>query len=208
MLRLLTARGVDDLVVVDGFRGDRIRDFVETNFPACACTFIRNEDYATTNNAWSLWLARRGLEDPVGPVLLLDSDIVCEAAVLDRILAAPQPNRLGLRTRGGIGAEEMKVRLSPAGLVADLGKELPLAAAAGESVGLEVFAPDFLADLFAVLERRLLAEGRVNEFYEAAFVETIGLGHDLAAVDLADARCLEIDTAEDLAAARALFAAS
>lgn len=203
-VRLLAERGLVRFTVVDGFCGGMIRDALGAGFPHLDFTFVRNEDYASTNNAWSLMLADcRGDE----PIILMDSDILCEPGVFDAVLAAPAANRLGLRTAGGIGEEEMKVRLDGRGKVAALTKLMPPAEAAGESVGIEVFGEEFVAALHATLVRRLRGEGRVNEYYEEAFTELAGCGHAIEAVDLGALRCLEIDTVEDLEEARRLFAA-
>ncbi len=200
----LAERGVRRFTVVDGFCGDLIRDALRGGFPDLDFTFVRNEVYASTNNAWSLMLADcRGEE----PVFLLDSDILCDPGVYDAILAHPAPNRLGLRTTGEFGAEEMKVRLDGRGLVAELAKDMPVAAAAGESVGLEVFSAAFMAALHPVLERRMKVDGLVNEYYEAAFTELAAAGQAIAPVDLGPLRCLEIDTLADLEDARRIFAA-
>ena len=204
-VRILALRGIDRLVLVDGYRGDMIRAELAARFPDLAVRCVRNHDYETTNNAWSLLLAD---PDPAAGLLLLDSDIVFEPAVIDRVLAHPAPNRLALRTRGGIGQEEMKVRLDAAGFVADLGKGIPPHEAAGESVGIEVFSPAFVADLYGILRRRRRAGILQDEFYEASFVAAIESGHQVAAVDLGDLACCEIDTVEDLEAARREFTGS
>ena len=201
-VRQLAGRGVTRFTVVDGFRGDLVRAALVGGFPDLDFTFVRNEVYATTNNAWSLLLADcRGDE----PILLMDGDIVCEPGVLDAILDHPAPNRLGLRTAGSLGAEEMKVRLDDRGLVAELTKDMPVAAAAGESVGIEVFSAAFTAALHGVLARRMRVEGRVDEYYEAAFTELAGGGHAIVPVDLGPLVCMEIDTAADLDEARRIF---
>ena len=203
IVRLLAARGVERFTVVDGFEGEQIRAALTAGFPDLEFTFVRNADYTTTNNAWSLHLALA--DRPAEEIFLLDSDIVCEEGVLDVVLDHEAPNRLGLRTQGEIGAEEMKVRLDDAGLVAALTKEMPPAAAAGESVGLEVFSAAFVADLVPVLARRLHGEGRRNEYYEEAFTELAAAGHAIVPLDLGDLRCLEIDTPDDLETARREF---
>ena len=204
-VRLLAERGVTRYTVVDGFCGDQIRSALRDGFPGLDFTFVRNEVYATTNNAWSLLLADcRGDE----PILLMDGDIVCAPAVYDLLLAHPAPNRLGLRSAGEFGAEEMKVRLDGRGLVDELTKEMPVAAAAGESVGLEVFSREFTGLLHRVLQRRLAAPGGADEYYEAAFTELARSGQEIVPVDLGVRACLEIDTADDLAAARRLFGGS
>lgn len=199
----LVARGLERITIVDGYRGDMIRAALATGFPTVDFRFVRNDDYATTNNAWSLMLAGCS---PDEPLLLLDSDIVFEDAVLDLVLAHPAPDRLALRTEGEIGDEEMKVRLGPGGRVVDLGKGLAPATAAGESVGIEVFSGGFVAALAPVLHRRLLVEQCLNEYYEDAFLEVIKAGWPVEIVDIAGLSCLEIDTAADLAAAQQEFA--
>lgn len=201
-VRLLAARGLRTFTVVDGFCGDMIRTALTTDFPDLDFTFIRNEDYQTTNNAWSLMLADcRGDE----PIFLLDSDILFEASVLDTILDATPANRLGLRTTGSVGEEEMKVRLNEQGLVAQLTKEMPVSEAAGESVGLEVFSTEFTAALHEVLQRRMHVDRYVNEYYEEAFSELAQTGQDIHPVDLGSLLCMEVDTVEDLEDARRIF---
>ncbi len=201
-VRILGERGLRQFTVVDGFCGDMIRNTLNTSFPDFEFRFIRNEDFSTTNNAWSLMLADCTAGEPI---FLMDSDILFEPAVLDRILADEAPNRLGLRTRGEVGEEEMKVSLAADGRVNKLTKEMPVTEAVGESVGLEVFSGDFVTELFNVLRRRMKVDGYINEYYEASFVELMQSGYDVRPVDLEDLVCMEIDTPEDLDTARDVF---
>lgn len=195
-------------MVVDGYRGDMVRSALTSEFPAEWFQFVRNEAWDTTGNAYSLHLAGRaaGLDgrEP-GEFFLLDSDIAFDSEVLDRLLAAPAPNRLALRTHGTIGAEEMKVRVDDRGLIVDISKELPPAEAAGESVGLEIFGAAAATRLFQVLAARVAAGVGRTEFYEESFRELIRECLPLHPVDLGDLRCLEIDTPDDLARAEQLF---
>ena len=199
---LLLERGLGRITVVDGYLGDLIRASLLAEFPGVDFRFIRNADYATTNNAWSLHLAA-GLAP--GPFMLLDADIVFAGGVLDLLLAHPAANRLALRSQGGIGEEEMKVALDAQGRVRALGKELEPSAAAGESVGIEIFGAEFARALGPVLRRRLHDEGRLGEYYEAAFLELVEAGHEVVAVDIGALPCREIDTPGDLEDARAEF---
>lgn len=204
-LELLSECGVRRFTIVDGFCGDRIRQAATAQLGEDRFRFVRNERWDSTNNAYSLWLAR---EEAPEPFLLIDSDVLFEPAVLDVMLAEPAPNRLALRTRGGVGAEEMKVKLDLAGRVIDLSKELDPAEAAGESVGIEIFSPSFGDKLFATLERRMVEEERINEYYEASFVDVVRAGEVIEGVDLGDLRSMEIDTVKDLERARAVFGVS
>ncbi len=201
-VRILGQHGIRRFTVVDGFCGDMIRNTLDESFPDFEFLFIRNEDFSTTNNAWSLMLA----DCPAGePIFLLDSDILFEPEVITRLLAFGAPNRLGLRTTGSVGEEEMKVALGQDGRVENLTKEMPATEAAGESVGLEVFSGEFVTELRKVLDRRMKVDGFINEYYEASFVELMKAGQDVRPVDLGELICMEIDTAEDLESARRVF---
>ncbi len=201
-VRILGERGVRRFTVVDGFCGDMIRETLGSAFPDFEFKFIRNEVYQTTNNAWSLMLADCA---PGEPIFLLDSDILFEPAVIDRMLADGAPNRLGLRTTGDVGEEEMKVSLGKDGRVVNLTKEMPVSEAVGESVGLEVFSGEFVTAMVEVVTRRMKTDGFINEYYEASFVELMQAGHKVMPVDLGDILCMEIDTPEDLDSAREVF---
>ncbi len=201
-VRILGEHGITQFTVVDGFCGDMIRETLQNTFPTFDFRFVRNEDFSTTNNAWSLMLADCRIGEPI---FLLDSDILFEPGVITRLLAGTAANRLGLRTTGSVGEEEMKVSLDSDGRVINLTKEMPISEAAGESVGLEVFSGEFVTEMVAVLNRRMKKDGYINEYYEATFVELMQAGQDVRPVDLEDLLCMEIDTPEDLEAARQIF---
>jgi len=202
LLRTLADRGLRRFTVVDGFMGDLLRERITAKFPSEWFTFVRNDVYATTNNSYSLFLARYACDEPM---LLSDADILFEPAVIDRLLADSHDNRLVLRTRGSIGEEEMKVVLDGRGTVANIAKDVPPSTATGESVGLEVFSARFTAKLFSTLERRMLVEKRVNEWYEASFVELIRAGEVVHPIDIGKLQSMEVDTLEDLERARQIF---
>jgi choline kinase len=201
-VQLCGDRGLRRFTVVEGFCGDALRAALTSEFPAEWFGFVRNEVYDTTNNAFSLMLAR-GAEPEA--FLLLDCDVLFDPGVLDRLLADPHPNRLCVRNRGELGAEEIKVTLKDDGRLATIGKEGDPRLALGESIGVHLFSADFAASLFPTLERRQLEEKRTNEWYEASFQELIEAGHAIYPVPLDELRSLEVDTAEDLARARETF---
>ena len=187
---------------MDGFAGDRVRSALGSEFPPDWFTFVRNRDFETTNNAYSLWLARSPEDESL---LILDADVVFDAGVADRLIGDEHANRLALRSRGEVGDEDVKVRLGRDGRIEDIGKHVSLDRAAGESVGLAAFSSGFGRRMFEVLERRLLSEGRRNEWYESAFLELIEAGEAVYPVDVEDLRAIEVDTPEDLLRARDLF---
>ena len=101
----LVANGVDELVVVTGYRSEMIEDFLKVHYPTLNLHFIHNADYSSTNNIYSLYLTRERVEGK--PFLLLDSDILFDPAIIARLLQQPETT-LAVNNHE-LGDEEMKV---------------------------------------------------------------------------------------------------
>jgi choline kinase len=80
----LSDAGVNEVVIVVGHHKEKIYERIGETFNALKVTYIESESYATTNNIYSLWLARKHL---VEDVLLLEADVFFERRLLDRMLS-------------------------------------------------------------------------------------------------------------------------
>ena len=201
-LENLRANNVTKILIVTGYREHQIREFVSREFPDLAVQFLLNEQFASTNNIYSLWLTR---DQVLGhDILLLDSDIVFDSRILGLLLRSAHENCLAVTAGVELGSEEIKVRIGDQGYIVEISKEVEPAAAIGESIGIERFGPRFLSSLFAVLDRKILVENNVNQFYEAAFQEVIGGPHKIFPEAVGDYRCMEIDTPDDIEAVRGM----
>ncbi len=191
--------GIREVILVTGYRGEQIREFLSCHYPGLSVTYLHNPRYEETNNIYSLWLTKdlvAGKE-----ALLLDSDILFDWRIIPLLAAAGTRSCIAVRHDRALGEEEIKVRTDARGLVTAIGKEVDPAVAVGESIGIERFSASFVAVLFRVLDRMILQERRDTIFYEAAFQEAIDGGAEIAPVDVGTYRCIEIDTAEDLSRA-------
>ncbi len=82
----LHTAGIADIVVVTGYRGDQVREFIASRYAGLNVTFIHNPLYETTNNIYSLWLTKdRALGEEM---LLLDSDILFDWRILPLLAAS------------------------------------------------------------------------------------------------------------------------
>jgi choline kinase len=198
---ILTA-GIKEIALVVGYRSAVIREFVKQRFPQQRIRLILNPNYASTNNAYSLLLARRFLEDENGKVdytlLLLDSDILFSSKLLPHFLGTEPANKIAVRVLGEHDEEEIQVGRNPDGNIFFIGKRPVLIKTPCESIGIELFSAEAAARLFSVLERRVRQGIGRSEFYEVAFQEMIDEGTKLKAVDVSAFPSIEIDTLEDL----------
>jgi choline kinase len=198
----LVENKIFDLVIVTGYLENQIRDLLKIRFPELNITLYYNELYNSTNNIYSLWLARDAFHED--EMLLMDSDIVFDKRIIAKLFNSGYKSCLALK-RHDVLDEEIKVRTDNNGRVLEISKEINPSEAAGESVGIELFSKELLRELFSVIDRIVNIEKNVNQFYEAAFQQLINNNHDIYAVDITEYFCTEIDTAEDLKIAGELY---
>ena len=199
----MLAAGIRELVVVTGYRANMIRDFLTATYPSLDIHFIDNPDYAHNNNIFSLWLTRPYTDGR--DFLLMDSDILCDPAILPEVIGA-EGSALALN-RHELGEEEMKIVADAHGRIIEISKTCSPADAAGESVGIEKMTADYSTALFRELQQMIEDEGLIDIFYERAFERLIPQGHTFRIVDTTSFFSIELDTPEDFENAQRLIPA-
>jgi choline kinase len=220
-LDALAAAGVDDFVIVRGYRGDCIAAPSGTGPPL---RFVDNPDWAENNILTSLFYAEREMD---GGFLFSYSDIVFAPAHARALAAAP--GAVGLvvdrrwrdayagRTLHPVSEAELaRVDADGAGdgiRIDRVGKRLVAAEeAAGEFIGLARFSAEGASALREVW-RDARARGLATPFGAAASLAQAYLTDGLNALTargvalrpvFVDGRWREIDTEQDLARAQAL----
>jgi choline kinase len=192
--------GFDQFVIGTGYLEHMVREAVASWFPGLDVTYVYNQDFKTTNNAYSLWLTRPHVDGHA--FMLLDGDVVFDVDVAEEMVARG-PDCLAVRSVGEIGLEEVKVMADKEDRVLAIGKHVPVRSAMGESVGIELFSGASSKRLYTALHQRVIDQGLVHEWYEAAFQQIIDEGSTLYGVDIGSMYATEIDTIEDLMAANA-----
>ena len=207
----MIAAGINELVVVTGYRGEMIRDFLTekylsplTSHPSpLEIHFIHNADYEHNNNIFSLWMTRPYTDGK--DFLLSDSDILFDPQLIRAVLAA-EGNALALN-RHECGEEEIKVIVDADNRIMELSKVCSIEKAIGESVGFEKMTASYSTALFKELEQMIEREGLIDVFYERAFERLIPQGHTFRIVDTTQFFSIELDTPEDFENAKQLIPA-
>jgi choline kinase len=198
--RLLLDFGISRLILATGYREDAVRAAV-VGLP-CDVVFCPNPRFDSTQNSVSLALCREAVAGR--SFFKLDGDVVFDSEVLTRIAAPSAELSAGVDSRRKLDAEAMKVVVE-GGSIRRFGKAVPLSASHGESIGIERIAASASTKLFDALDARI-AGGVTDLYYEDVYSEMISRGELEAEVaDVSGLRWTEVDTFEDLEAARRLF---
>ena len=197
----MTGAGIQELVVVTGYRGEMIRQFLTDHYPTLTIHFIHNADYEHNNNIFSLWMTRPYTDGK--DFLLMDSDILLDPLLVKSIVE--QAGTALALNRHECGEEEIKIITDNEGRVVELSKTCSISDSIGESVGVERIASDYSTALFRELEQMIEHEGLIDIFYERAFERLIPQGYHFHVVDTTDFFSIELDTVEDFERAKELI---
>jgi choline kinase len=168
LLDALPTAGVREAVVVVGFGEADVRAAVATPPAGLRVRCLTNPRY-TEGAILSLWTAREAL---AGPVLVMDADVLCPAAMIARLVASPHPNCFLLDGSVTTTGEEQMLLVRD-GLVRNIvrggapGYEL-----AGESVGFLKLSEPAARLLDELLEQRIAA-GQTGIEHEEVYPELL-----------------------------------
>ncbi len=200
LVSCLVEQGFRRLVVVLGYRGEQIRDYLERHASGLAVDLVDCREYATTNNIYSLWRASEHIREPF---VLIESDLIFDSHLLglmrvrDRIaVTGVQSQLLGTTVSIDEFGRVISFRVGADPCVRSLGHK---------TVNVYSLSMATWQEVVRRLDRRIAA-GRVHDYYEVVFAEMVAEGLlTLQSVYFDDGRWCEIDTLEDLRAAERLF---
>lgn len=84
MLHQIEKHNLDKIVIVVGYEGQKLVDYVKTLGIHTPIEFVENPIYNKTNNIYSLWLAKEHLLKD--DTLLFESDLIFEDSIIDLLL--------------------------------------------------------------------------------------------------------------------------
>jgi choline kinase len=188
----LAGAGVAEALVVVGYRGELIEAALGSSRGGMRIRYVVNPEY-TKGAILSLWAGREAFDDDV---LIMDADVLCPDAMIERLVRSPQRNCFLLDGRvTGSGEEQML--MARGGRVYDISRRAKAGYdVVGESVGFLKVSRDDAPGLLAALEQ-CLAAGRDRIEHEEAypiFMQTHVVGYER--VD--DLPWTEIDFPEDV----------
>ena len=169
IFQALEANGYECAIIVTGFESKQIKDHC-TLWESLEIEFINNEEYASTNNTYSLWLAR---EYAVDGFTLINADTIFSPESLEKLRQANE-SALLVDTEKELEDEEMQIAFD-SNHIETSGKDLSgdgvgvyLNDGDGEYIGVSRGTEKDASILFDYIGG-FIERGEVNEWYKAAF---------------------------------------
>lgn len=190
--------GVDEIIMTTGPLEDKIKSFMNENFPHVKVKYIKNEKYETTNYIYSLWLAKDHIDDDI---ILLHGDMVFEPELLVRLIECENKNCVLINNKIELPQKDFKAHIIDNKI---------------KEIGVDVFTENssFLAPIYKLSKKDFLIwmneienfikKGEVNKYAEDAFNE-IHHKINLRPTFFSEEFCMEIDNVDDLQIAKEFF---
>jgi len=196
-IKILSAAGLESLVIGVGFEAERIADAVKKLHAENFVRLIGNPDYRK-GSITTLWALKDAIPDNE-PILLMDADVLYDPRLIGRLLTTPHANCFLLDRDVEEGEEPVKLCVRSEELI-DFHR-CPTAPCDyyGESVGFFRFSPEIMKKVMANTKRRLKA-GEAELWYEEAIRDVL-LSEPTGTFSFEDVTGLpwiEIDFPEDI----------
>jgi len=83
-IEALKFAGITKFIVVIGYEGALLKEYLTQNVTGIEFTFVENEDYYKTNNIYSLYLAKEYLEED--DTIILESDLIFQKDIIKKLI--------------------------------------------------------------------------------------------------------------------------
>jgi Predicted sugar nucleotidyltransferases len=163
-LEALSKAGINDVAIVVGYEKEQIVYHVRSKELGYnrRIHFIENPAFAITNNIYSLWLAIDWLRGD--SFIVLNADVIFDAEILNSAVRPYAP--ISMIVDPLWRDETMKVIIE-GDRVTRMSKKISQEEFSGTYIGITVFSASIQNRFFRKLND-LMAEGRVNEFFNVA----------------------------------------
>ncbi len=202
LVQCLHQYGFNRLVVVVGHLEQGIRDLLDEIAGSITVEYIVSSRYKTTNNIYSLWLAREIIQEPF---VLIESDLIFTPPLLEDMLL---PDRIAIsHILPWMNGSTVSISARSPHHVTDLhiNPNQNINGTTYKTVNIYSLSRQSWHRIIRRLDFYVFT-GRVNAYYEAVFAEMVADGSlDLECVFFDKAFWYEIDTLHDLRESASIF---
>ena len=206
LLKILIKYKVNDIVLVVGYKQEVLIDYISKLELDIKVTYIYNKEYNTTNNIYSLFLAKPEIlkED----ILLLESDLIFDEQVIEKLISSPEKNLAVVSSyEHWMDGTCVKIdeKKNITNFIFSNDFNFNFTDKLYKTVNIYKFSLDFMKSYMILLETYLKIKDK-KDYYETIFKYLIQIKpKELKALVLDNEKWYEIDNKEDLEIAEGLF---
>ena len=192
-LDILKEYGINEVIIVIGYKGNRIKDKIGNSYGNMNIKYVDNERFFETGSMYSLSKTEGIIADSV---LILESDLIYSRKAIETLLQSSHKDVI-LASDPLDSGDDVYIRTEQHKLV-DLGKKISTDKKDiyGVLVGISKFSHEFMTSLFAKAKNDY-SQGKINFHYEECILETSKIGYPVYVELLRNLNWIEIDNSSD-----------
>lgn len=201
--------GINRFIIVTGHRGQELQEYIEEKYKDSSIEFIfvHNEDYNTTNNIYSLYLAKEYLEED--DTILLESDLIFDNKIIKDVIEFPSKDVVTVAKHEPWMDGTVTLLTQDEYIKEFVEKKDFKFKSKGDyykTVNIYKFSKEFSKKTYIPFLEAYIKSYGTNEYYELVLKAISHLSRStLKAYKLTDEKWYEIDDAQDLDIASAIF---
>lgn len=204
----LCKAGMDRIIIVTGYKGDVLKEYVEKLDIRSEVVFVNNDRFGETNNIYSLWLTKDYLVQD--DTIVLESDIIFDGSMVETLVknendcvtfvARPEPWMDGTIVK-------LDVRNNITEFIDNHSYDMNNINEYYKTVSIYKFSREFIEKKYMPLMEAYIKAWGDSSVYESALkVVTMGHKTSIPALVVSDERWYEINDIQDVDIAESIFA--
>ncbi len=203
----LINNGINKIVVLVGYMADSLKEHLKEYESTVDIVFIENNIYDTTNNIYTLWLAKDYLKNGF---YLFEADIFCENDIIKNLLSDSRDNIMlvgkftSLMNGTVISHKNNSEEVDKMYLKKEQINNFDYSDKY-KTVNFYKIGADFVNTFFLQKLDEHINKKDTNSYYELIIKEAIDKGHTFYSIKINELNWWEIDNQEDLEIAEEIF---
>lgn len=152
---------IKEVVICVGYKASHIINYCKSKYPQFKFYFIENKEYDTTNNMYSLYLAKKQLDDDI---VLMNADLIFDKDIVKGLLKS-KGSRVAV-DKGIYIEESMKITVNNSGIISGISKKINKEDAYGSSIDVYKIEKDSLDVVVDEMKRIIEDESDRNQWTE------------------------------------------
>ena len=200
----LVANGITDIVVVTGFRTERVEDHALQLYRDTGARIrtLFNPFFQVADNLGTCWIAREAMDQDF--IILNGDTIISDEIVAKLIDGSRWPITVTVDVKAAYDEDDMKVHREGEKLMS-IGKRLGADVANAESIGMLAFRGEGPATFRAQVEKMMRTPEGVERWYLRA-IDMLAMEQEIGTVSIHGLEWAEVDFPQDVEIAKALTA--
>jgi choline kinase len=185
--------GIDEIIIVVGYKKEKISEYIKTNFPNENITLITNDDFMSTGPVDGLKISFDYVRN--NDFIYLNSDVVFDRRILKKVLESEYKSCTAIQQTDW-DEEEVNVIYDENYSITNISKDIDKDSTMGEFIGVTKISKNFLKEMSNLFN----TNPRGTFFFAVDLIKHTIQNADqkIYALDVKGLESIEIDTVNDL----------